>query len=125
MKIIISEQQSNFLLHDLLDELFKGYREEYVATGEKLIYVGDKLMMIWQPTKAILSKDIMEKVQGELFYDSMKEFKNSIKSWLLKNFPVKQGIEMIYGVSFKNFEDDVKIVKRRKNKVVSKFKENN
>ena len=64
MKIIISEQQSNFLLHDLLDELFKGYREEYVATGEKLIYVGDKLMMIWQPTKAILSKDIMERYKG-------------------------------------------------------------
>ena len=123
MKIIITEQQSNFLLHDLLDELFEGYREEYVATGEKLIYVGDKLMMVWQPTKAILSKDIMEKVQGELFYDSMKEFKSAIKSWLLKHFPVKQGVEMMYGVSFKNFEDDVKIIKRRKNKDGGKFKE--
>lgn len=124
MKIIISEQQSNFLLHDLLDELFKGYREEYVATGEKLIYVDNKLMMVWQPTKAILSKDIMKKVQSELFYDSMKDFKNTIKSWLLKNFPVKRGVEMMYGVSFKDFDDDIKIVKRKKNKYVSKFKEN-
>ena len=123
MKIIISEQQSNFLLHDLLDEMFEGHRVEYVATGEKLIYVDDKLMMVWHPTKAILSKDILEKVQGELFYDSMKDFKNAIKSWLLKNFPVKQGIEMIYGVSFKNFEDNVKIIKRRKNKDGGKFKE--
>lgn len=124
MKIIISEQQSNFLLHDLLDELFQGYREEYVATGEKLIYVGDKLMMIWYPTKAIFSKNILEQVQGVLFYDSIKELRSAMKTWLLKNFPVKKGIEMIYGISFKNFEDDIKIVKRRKNKYVSKFKEN-
>ena len=32
---------------------------------------------------------------------SMKDFKNAMKSWVLKNFPVKQGIEMIYGISFK------------------------
>ena len=117
MKFIISEQQSNFILHDILDDMFKGHKEVFVGTGEKLVYVGDKLMMVWFPTKAILSKDILDEVQNVLFYDSMKDFKDSVRDWLLKNFPVKMGQGPIYGITFKNFDDDIKIVKRKKNKL--------
>lgn len=116
MKIIISEEQSNFLLHDLLDDMFKGYKEIYATPEEKLIYVGDKLMMIKMPTKAILSHEIMEKVQNVLFYDTMKDFKNSVKEWVLNNFPVRTSAAPVYGISFKNFGDKVKITKRKKNK---------
>jgi hypothetical protein len=117
MKYIITENQSNFLLHDILDEMFKGYKTKYVETGEMLVYVGDKLMMIKEPTKAVLSKDIVNEVQNVLFYDTMKDFKDSVRIWLLKNFPVKIGNEGLYGITFKDFDDGIKIVKRRKNKV--------
>lgn len=117
MKIIISEEQSNFLLHNLLDDMFKGYKEIYATSEEKLIYVGDKLMMIKMPTKAILSHEILEKVQNVLFYDTMKDFKDSVKSWVLNNFPVRTSAAPVYGISFKNFGDRVKITKRKKNKI--------
>ena len=117
MKIILSEQQSNFILHDILDEMFKGHKVVYVETGEKLIYVGDKLMMVWFPTKAILSKDILNEVQNVLFYETMKDFKDSVREWLIKNFPVKTGQGPIFGITFKNFDDEIKVVKRKKNKV--------
>ena len=116
-KYIITENQSNFLLHDILDEMFEGYTIKFVETGEMLIYVGDKLMMVKEPGRAVFSKDILDKVQNILFYDTMKDFKDSVREWLLKNFHVKSGNETLFGINFKNFDDDVKIVKHRKNKV--------
>jgi len=117
MKYIITESQSNFLLHDILDEMFEGYTIKFVETGEMLIYVGDKLMMVKEPGRAVLSKDILDKAQNTLFYDSMKDFKDSVRAWVVKNFHIKPGNETLYGISFKDFDGDVKIVKRRKNKV--------
>ena len=117
MKFIITEQQSNFLLHDMLDEMFKGHHVEHVETGESLIYVKDNLMMIKEPTKAVFSKDIIDKVQNVLFYDSMKDFKDSVREWFLNNFPVRSGYEKLYGITFKDFDGGIKVVKRRKNKV--------
>lgn len=117
MRYIITESQSNFLLHDILTEMFEGYTKKFVETGEMLIYVGDKLMMVKEPTRAVLSKDILEKVQGILFYDTMNDFKDSVRDWVLENFPVRKGSETLYGINFKNFDDGVKIVKHRKNKV--------
>lgn len=117
MKFIITEQQSNFLLHDILDKIFKGHYVEHVETGESLIYVKDKLMMIKEPTKAVFSKDILDKVQNVLFYDSMKDFKDSVREWFLNNFPVRSGYEKLYGITFKDFGGGIKVVKRKKNKV--------
>lgn len=117
MKIILSEEQSNFLLHDLLDDMFKGYKETYATPEEKLIYVGDKLMMIKMPTKAILSKEILDQVQNVLFYETMKDFKDAVRAWVVSNFPVKSGFVGMYGISFKDFGEKIKITKRKKNKV--------
>lgn len=114
MKYIITENQSNFLLHDILDEMFEGYTTKFVETGEMLIYVGDKLMMVKEPGRAVFSKDILDEVQNVLFYDTMKDFKDSVRSWLLKNFYVKSGNETLYGIAFKDFKGPVKIVKHRK-----------
>lgn len=116
MKYILTEEQSNFLLHDMLDQMFKGHTEVYATPEEKLIYVGDKLLMIRMPTKAILSKDILNQVQNVLFYDTMKDFKDSVKSWVLSNFPAKSGIAGNYGISFKDFDEKIKVIKRRKPK---------
>lgn len=104
MKFIISEQQSNFLLHQLLDEIFEGYTELWVK-GEKLIFVGDKLVMIWGPTTAYFSKELIKQVQGVLFYDSMKDFKDSIRDWFLQHFPVSIKNPNMYGIKFKDFSD--------------------
>jgi len=117
MKYIITENQSNFLLHDNLDEMFKGHTIKFVETGEMLIYVGDKLMMVKEPGRAVLSKDILDKAQNTLFYDSMKDFKDSVRAWVVNNFYIKPGNETLFGINFKDFGDGVKIVKHRKNKV--------
>ena len=117
MKYIITESQSNFLLHDILDEMFEGYTIKFVETGEMLIYVGDKLMMVKEPGRAVFSKDILDEVRNVLFYDTMKDFKDSVREWLLTHFHVKSGNETLFGINFKNFDDGVKIVKHRKNKV--------
>ena len=105
MKYIITENQSKFLLHDILDKLFEGYKTIYYE-DKTLVYVGDKLMMIRQPTNAILSKDIIDEVQNVLFYDSMNDFKDSVRIWVLENFPVKSSYESFYGITFKDFKDN-------------------
>lgn len=104
MKYIISEQQSNFLLHQLLDEIFEGYTEHWVK-GEKLIFVDDKLVMIWGPSTAYFSKELITQVQGVLFYDSMKDFRDSIRDWFLQRFPVSINNPNMYGIKFKDFSD--------------------
>lgn len=105
MKFIISEQQSNFLLHDLLDEMFEDHYLVWSKGGERLIFVKDKLMMVLNPTKAILSKDILEKVQGVLFYDSMNDFKKSVREWFLNHFPVSINNANMYGFTFKDLSN--------------------
>lgn len=107
MKFIISEQQSNFLLHDLLDEMFEGYNLVWSKSGERLIFVDDKLMMVWTPTKAVLSKDILERAQSVLFYDSMNDFKKSVREWFLNHFPVSINNANMYGFSFRDLSNYV------------------
>jgi len=70
--------------------------------------------MVKEPGRAVFSKDILDEVQNVLFYDTMKDFKDSVRAWLLKNFHIKSGNETLYGIDFKDFKGPVKIVKHRK-----------
>lgn len=112
MRIIITEEQNEKLLSSLLDDLFRGRKVKY-EDENRVVYVGNKLMMILDPTRAIIDNDVVDKVKEVLYYNSMKDFKEGVREWIVSRFKVIPSYEKIYGIQFKNLSTYSKKTKQK------------
>jgi hypothetical protein len=101
MRVLMSEQESSTLLHEILDGIFDGYEIKYEGDGRN-IYVDGNLFMILNPTSSVIDKTILEKIQNILYYDNMSDFKDEVRRWIIDNFGIKKSSEPRYGIQFKN-----------------------
>jgi len=129
MKIIITEQQHSTLLSSLLDDMFKNYKLKYEGDLRN-VYVDGNLLMQIGSTTANIDKTILNKTKEVLFYDSMKDFKDEVRNWVVSNFGVKKGMETLYGIQFKNLiglpeppKERKRVVKDKKTETPKKSEE--
>jgi len=120
MKIIISESQSDSILHNMLDEIFDGYIMKFEKDSRNF-YVGDKLLMILSPTTATLDKTILKKLTENLFFESMKDLRDGVRDWINDNFGVRKTAEKFMGVNFSNLIGTDEPPKERKKPVREKL----
>ena len=88
MKIIITEGQQKSLLHTILDDMFEGAVMKYEGDARNY-YVDGNLMMQVFPNNAYVDKSILEKTKDSLFYDTMNDFKDEVKKWVISTVGVK------------------------------------
>jgi hypothetical protein len=120
MKIIISESQSDSILHNMLDEIFDGHIMKFEKDSRNF-YVGDKLLMILSPTTATLDKTILKKLTENLFFESMKDLRDGVRDWINDNFGVRKTAEKFMGVNFFNLIGADEPPKERKKPVREKL----
>ena len=99
MKIIITEQQANELLTSMLEDMFNGYEIKFEGDYRN-VYVNGKLMAQLGPSSAIVSLDAFNELKDNLFFNSDKDLREEVASWVRDKFKAKSGIAK-YGVSFK------------------------
>lgn len=119
MKFIITEEQQKSLLASMLSDIFKNSNMKYEGEGRNF-YVNGGLMMQVLPTKAILDNTIFEKSKEILFYDTMNDFKDAIKKWIISEIGISDRLSHRYGISFKNLLNLPEQPKERKKSVKEK-----
>ena len=119
MKIIIVEQQVESLLHEMLNNLFKGYKMRF-EDDVRNFYVGDKLLMTVKPTMAIIDKSILKRIEEVFFFQTVKDMKDEIRSWINNNFGIRKTAEKLLGVQFQNLNGEIDLPKEKKKPVRDK-----
>lgn len=112
MKYVITEQQQGGILHSVLDDMFSDFEIKFEGDN-RMVYSDDELLGIFEPTRCILTKKILDYVNNNLFYDSIGDIKSEIKKWVLKNFGVKKSAEQMYGINFKDFSGKPEVKKEK------------
>jgi hypothetical protein len=112
MKYVITEQQQGGILHSVLDDMFSDFEIKFEGDN-RMVYSNDELLGIFEPTRCILTKKILDYVNNNLFYDSIGDIKSEIKKWVLKNFGVKKSAEQMYGINFKDFSGKPEVKKEK------------
>ena len=130
MKYVITEQQQGGILHSVLDDMFSDFEIKFEGDN-RMVYSDGELLGIFEPTRCILTKKILDYVNNNLFYDSIGDIKSEIKKWVLKNFGVKKSAEQMYGINFKDFsgkpevkKEEPEVVEEEKPEIVEEVKEN-
>jgi len=112
MKYVITEQQQGGILHSVLDDMFSDFEIKFEGDN-RMVYSDGELLGIFEPTRCILTKKILDYVNNNLFYDSIGDIKSEIKKWVLKNFGVKKSAEQMYGINFKDFSGKPEVKKEK------------
>ena len=101
MKIIITEEQQENLLSHFLNKLLKGHEVKF-ENEDRVVYLDDIPMIKIGPTKAVIDNEIMDEAGKIFYFETIKDFKDSIREWIIKTFGIKQGAGAFYGITFKN-----------------------
>jgi len=113
MKIIISEQQGDSILHNMLDEFFLGHVMKF-EKDKRNFYVDGTLLMSLSPTTVTIDKSLLKKIEDQLFFDSINDLKEGVRSWINKNFGMRKTAERFMGVKFSNLKGETEVPKERK-----------
>jgi len=120
MKIIVTESQSHPLLYNILEDIFKGYKQKYEGNVRN-IYVDGNLLMVIGTTSATLDKSILNQISSVLFFENIQDIKDPIKEWIRNNFGVSNRGEINYGIKFQNLLGVPEPPKERKKPVRDKL----
>jgi hypothetical protein len=101
MKIIITEEQNKSLISTLMNELFQGYELKF-ENEDRVVYVNNKPIIMLGPNKAIVDNEVLHELKKVLFFDSLKDVKESIREWIINTFGIKHRGGFFYGITFKN-----------------------
>lgn len=104
MKIIITEEQQENLLSHFLNKLLKGHEVKF-ENEDRVVYLDGRPMIKLGPTKAVVDKEIMDEAGKIFYFETIKDFKDSIKKWIIDTFGVKEGGGPFYGITFKNLSN--------------------